>query len=64
VFILPLRNCINEGILWILRVFSLFLVDDLISLFVAFVELLGLVYAFFSVYEIIWLFVLSCRTLM
>jgi hypothetical protein len=35
----------------------------LILLFVAFVELLGLVSAFFSVYEIIWLFVLSCRTL-
>jgi hypothetical protein len=30
----------------------------------SFVELLGLAYAFFSVYEIIWLFVLSCRTLM
>jgi hypothetical protein len=30
---------------------------------VAFVELLGLVGAFFSIYEIIWLFVLSCRTL-
>jgi hypothetical protein len=29
-----------------------------------FVELLGLVYAFFSVYEIILLFVLSCSTLM
>jgi hypothetical protein len=30
---------------------------------VAFIELLGLVGAFFSVYEIIWLFVLSCTTL-
>jgi hypothetical protein len=33
-------------------------------LFVAFVELLELAYVFFSVYEIIWLFVLSYRTLM
>jgi hypothetical protein len=40
-----------------------FVVDDLILLFVTFVELLGLVSAFFSVYEIIWLFVLSCRAL-
>jgi hypothetical protein len=31
--------------------------------FVAFVELLGLLGAFFPVFEIIWLFVLSCRTL-
>jgi hypothetical protein len=45
-------------------VFILFLIDDLILLFVDFVELLGLVYVFFSIYEIIWLFVLSCRTLM
>jgi hypothetical protein len=30
---------------------------------VAFVELLVPVGAFFSVYEIIWLFVLSCRSL-
>jgi hypothetical protein len=41
-----------------------FVIDDLILLFMAFVELLGLAYAFFSIYEIIWLFVLSCRTLM
>jgi putative effector of murein hydrolase LrgA (UPF0299 family) len=41
-----------------------FLVDDLILLFVAFVELLELAYVFFSVYEIIWLFVLSYKTLM
>jgi hypothetical protein len=40
-----------------------FVVDDLILLFVAFIELLGLVSVFFSVYEIIWFFVLSCRTL-
>jgi hypothetical protein len=39
-----------------------FVVDDLNLLFVAFVELLGLVSAFFSVYEIIWLFVLGYRT--
>jgi hypothetical protein len=40
-----------------------FVVDDLILLFVAFVELLELVGAFFSVYKIIWLFVLIYRTL-
>jgi hypothetical protein len=40
-----------------------FIVDDFILLFVAFVELLGLVGAVFYVYEIICLFVLSCRTL-
>jgi hypothetical protein len=43
---------------------SYFLSDDLILLFVSFVELLGLAYAFISVYEIIWLFVLTCRALM
>jgi hypothetical protein len=32
-------------------------------LFVASVELLGLVGAFFSIYVIIWLFVISYRTL-
>jgi hypothetical protein len=45
---MPLRNCINEG-----GKLTYFIVDDLILLFVAFVELLGLVSAFFSVYEII-----------
>jgi hypothetical protein len=47
----------------VLRVLTYFVVDDLLLLFMAFVELLGLVSAFFSVCEIIWLFVLSCRTL-
>jgi hypothetical protein len=47
-----------------LECLTYFVVDGLILLFVAFVELLGFVYAFFSVYEIIWLFVLSYRTLM
>jgi hypothetical protein len=50
--------------LWFLECLSYFFVDDLILSFVTLIELLGLVYAFFSVYEIIWLFVLSCRTLM
>jgi hypothetical protein len=50
--------------LWVLECSSYFLIDDLILLFVDFVELLGLAYVFFSIYEIIWLFVLSCRTLM
>jgi hypothetical protein len=49
--------------LWFLECSSYFLVDDLIFLFVTFIELLVLVYAFFSVYEIIWLFVLCYRTL-
>jgi hypothetical protein len=40
-----------------------FIVDDLILLFLAFVELVGFAYALFSVYKIIWLFVHSCRTL-
>jgi hypothetical protein len=64
VYILQLRNNVNEGMLCFLECSSYFVVDDLILLFVAFVELLVLAYAFFSVYEIIWLFVLSCRTLM
>jgi hypothetical protein len=50
--------------LWFLECLSYFLVDDLILLFVALIELLGHEYAFFSIYEIIWLFVLSCRILM
>jgi hypothetical protein len=50
--------------LWFLECLSYFLVDDLILLFVALIKLLRHEYAFFSVYEIIWLFVLSCRTLM
>jgi hypothetical protein len=40
-----------------------FIIDDLILLFVAFRELLVLAYVFFSSYEIIRLFVFSCRTL-
>jgi hypothetical protein len=64
VYILQLWNCVSEGMLWFLECSSYYLVDDLIFLFVALIELLGLAYAFFSVYEIIWLFVLSCRTLM
>jgi hypothetical protein len=64
VYILQLWNCANEYMLWFLECSSYFVVDDLILLFVTFVELLGLAYTFFSVYEIIWLFVLSCRTLM
>jgi hypothetical protein len=64
VYILQLQNCVNEGMLWFLECSSYFLVDDLILLFVDLIELLGLTYAFFSIYEIICLFVLSCRTLM
>jgi hypothetical protein len=43
---MQLRNCINEGMLWFLECLSYFIVDVLILLFVAFVELLWLVYAF------------------
>jgi hypothetical protein len=39
--------------LWFLECLSYFVIDDLILLFMAFVELLGLVDAFFVVYEII-----------
>jgi hypothetical protein len=39
--------------LWFLECSSYFLIDDLILLFVVLIELLGLAYAFFSVYEII-----------
>jgi hypothetical protein len=60
---MPLQNCINEGMSWFLECSTYFVIDDFILLFVAFVELLGLVTAFFSIYEIIWLFVLSWRTL-
>jgi hypothetical protein len=36
--------------LWFLRVLTYFVVEDLILLFVAFIELLGIVYTSFSVY--------------
>jgi hypothetical protein len=41
-----------------------FVVDDLILLFVAFVELLGTMYASFLFMEIILLFMLMCRNLL
>jgi hypothetical protein len=50
---MPLQNCINEGMSWFLECSTYFVIDDFILLFVAFVELLGLVTAFFSIYEII-----------
>jgi phosphate starvation-inducible membrane PsiE len=43
----------------ILECLSYFVVDDIILLFVAFVELLGLVDAFFVVYGYLWLLVFS-----
>jgi hypothetical protein len=45
-------------------VFIYFVVDDLILLFVAFVELLGTVYASFLFMDIILLFMLTCRNLL
>jgi hypothetical protein len=45
-------------------VFTYFVVDDLILLFVAFVELLGMVYASFLFMDIILLFMLTCRNLL
>jgi hypothetical protein len=50
--------------LWFLRVFNLFFVDDLILLFVAFVELLGTMYASFLFLDIILLFMFTCRNLL
>jgi hypothetical protein len=41
-----------------------FVVDDLILLFVAFVELLGTVYTSFRFMDIILLFMLTCRNLL
>jgi hypothetical protein len=41
-----------------------FVVDDLILLFVAFVELVGLVYASFLFMRFILLFMLTCRNLL
>jgi hypothetical protein len=41
-----------------------FVVDDLILLFVAFVELLETVYAYFLFMDIILLFMLICRNLL
>jgi hypothetical protein len=46
-YFMQLWNCINKGMLLFLECLSYFVVDDLILLFVTFVELLGLVYAFF-----------------
>jgi hypothetical protein len=42
VFILRLRNYGNVGMLWFLECSTYFVVDDLILLFVALVEILGL----------------------
>jgi hypothetical protein len=59
VFILQLQNYANEGMLWCLEsVSSYFVVDGFILLFMTLVELLGLVDAFFVVYESL-VFVLS-----
>jgi hypothetical protein len=44
---MQLRNCINECMLWFLECWSYFIIGDLILLFMVFVELLGLVDAFF-----------------
>jgi hypothetical protein len=61
---MQLQNCVNKGILWFLECSSYFLVDDFILLFVAFVELLGIVYASFLFMDIILLFMLTCRDLL
>jgi hypothetical protein len=50
--------------LWFLRVLTYFVIDDLILLFVAFVELLGNLYASFLFMNIILLFMLTCRNLL
>jgi hypothetical protein len=51
VFILQLRNCVDEGILWFLGCSTYFVVDGVILLFVALIELLGLCISYFVVYE-------------
>jgi hypothetical protein len=61
---MQLRNCVNEGMLWFLRVLTHFIVDDLSLLFVAFVELLETVYASFLFMDIILLFMLTYRNLL
>jgi hypothetical protein len=50
--------------LWFLRVLTYFVIDDLILLFVAFVELLENLYASFLFMNIILLFMLTCRNLL
>jgi hypothetical protein len=50
-------GCINEGMLWFLECLSYFVVNNLILLFVALVELLGLVDAFFYC---LWIFLVVC----
>jgi hypothetical protein len=49
---------------WFLECSSYFLVDNLILLFVALIELLGIVYASFLFMDIILLFMLTCRNLL
>jgi hypothetical protein len=50
--------------LWFLECSSYFLVDDLILLFVALIELLGTMYASFLFMDIILLFILTSRNLL
>jgi hypothetical protein len=50
--------------LWFLRVLIYFIIDNLILLFVAFVGLLGTVYASFLFMDVILLFMLTCRDLL
>jgi hypothetical protein len=53
VFILQLRNCADEGMLWFLECSPYFVVHGVNLLFVALVELLGLRMTYFIVYEIL-----------
>jgi hypothetical protein len=55
---------IASTMLWFLECSSYFLVDDLIWLFVSFIELLGTVYASFLFMDIILLSMLTCRKLL
>jgi hypothetical protein len=54
---MQLQNCINGGMLRFLEYLPYFIVDDIILLFVDFVELLGLVDDFFCC---LWIFLLVC----
>jgi hypothetical protein len=64
VYILQLRNCVNDGMFWFLECSSYFLFGDLILLFVTLIELLGTVYASFLFMDIILLFMITCRNLL
>jgi hypothetical protein len=58
VFVLQLRNCANEGMCGFCECSTYFVVNDLILLFVALVELLGMRVLLYCLLRF-WLFVSS-----